>query len=122
MTDRTTPAVLTGMTLAVAGLLFVFDPAITAWFPSCPLNALTGWLCPFCGSLRAAHALLRGNIGSALHFNAMTTTAMLGGVAAFSYDAVRPGRTALVRLVSLCTSPSGLALAAMFGILRNIVE
>jgi len=122
MTDRTPPAMLTGITLAAAGLLFVFDPAVTAWFPSCPLNTLTGWLCPFCGSLRAAHALLRGNIGAALHFNPMTTVGMLGSVAAFSYDTVRPGRTALVRLVSLFTSPPGLALAAMFGILRNIVE
>lgn len=122
MAARKTPAVLTGITLAAVGLLFVFDPAVTAWFPSCPLNALTGWLCPFCGSLRAAHALLRGNLVAALHFNAMTTAGMVGGVAALSYDAVRPGQAALVRLASLCTSPQGLALAATFGLLRNFIE
>ena len=73
MTVRTTPAALAGVALAAAGALFVFDPAVTSWFPSCPLNTLTGWLCPFCGSLRAVHALLHGHIEAALRLNPMTT-------------------------------------------------
>src|SRR5258708_25879013 len=54
---------LTVVALALAAplaLLAVFDPASTWWLPSCPFHALTGWLCPLCGSLRAVHALLHG--------------------------------------------------------------
>ena len=122
MTVRTTPAALTGVMLAAAGVLFVFDPAVTVWFPSCPLNTLTGWLCPFCGSLRAVHALLHGHIEAALRFNPLTTAGVTAGFVSLSYDAVRPGRTTFVRLLSHCTSTPGLALAAVFGVLRNIVR
>jgi hypothetical protein len=122
MTVRTTPAALAGVALAAMGVLFVFDPAVTSWFPSCPLNTLTGWLCPFCGSLRAVHALLHGHIGAALRFNPMTTAGIAAGFVAFAHDAVRPGGTVFVRLVSRCASPPALALAAAFGVLRNIVS
>jgi hypothetical protein len=40
-------------------LLFVFDPAATWWFPSCPFNALTGWLCPGDG---ITDVCLRGHV------------------------------------------------------------
>jgi Protein of unknown function (DUF2752) len=108
--------------LAAVGVVFAFDPAVTAWFPSCPLYTLTGWLCPFCGSLRALHALLHGNVEAALRFNSMTTAGMMAGLFALSVDAVLPGRAALARLVSLCLGIPGLTLAAMFGVLRNIVN
>jgi hypothetical protein len=122
MTVRPTFAALSGITLAAASVVFAFDPAVTTWFPSCPLYTLTGWLCPFCGSLRALHALLHGNVGAALRFNSMTTAGMTAGFIALSLDAVLPGRAALARLVSLCVSTPGLTLAAMFGVLRNIVN
>jgi hypothetical protein len=122
MTVRPTFAALTGIMLAAAVVVFAFDPALTAWFPSCPLYTLTGWLCPFCGSLRALHALLHGNVVAALRFNPMTTVGMAAGFVALSLDAVLPGRDALARLVSLCLSMPSLALAALFGVLRNIVN
>lgn len=56
----------------VLGLLYVYDPATTASFPSCPFRALTGLLCPLCGSLRAAHALLHGQIVAAFALNPFT--------------------------------------------------
>ena len=54
------------------GLLYVYDPAATAWFPSCPFRALTGLLCPLCGSLRAAHTLLHGHLVEAFLLNPFT--------------------------------------------------
>jgi hypothetical protein len=122
MTIRSTRAVtLAGITCAVIGLLFAFDPAVTAWFPSCPFFALTGWLCPFCGSLRALHALLHGNVQAAVQFNPLTIAGVATGGVAVAHDVMRSGRTALTaRLVALGSNPLVLALVAAFGVLRNL--
>jgi len=50
-------------------LLRVFDPATSGVFPPCPLRYLTGLYCPGCGSLRAVHALLHGELGRAWAMN-----------------------------------------------------
>jgi Protein of unknown function (DUF2752) len=121
MTSRVPHTALVCLVLAGAALLFAFDPAITWWFPSCPLNALTGWLCPFCGSLRALHALLHGAPRSAWALNPLTTAGAAAGLVALVHDAVRPARAMHVeRLLSLCFSARGFALAVAFGVLRNI--
>lgn len=89
-------------------LLASFDPAVTWWFPSCPFHALTGWLCPLCGSLRAVHALLRGAPLRAVAFNPLT----IGGLAAWL--------VARERTTAFCFSARGLALLSAFGLLRNL--
>jgi len=53
-------------------LLRVFDPAAGGIFPPCPVHYLTGWYCPGCGSLRAFHALLHGNLVQAWAMNPLT--------------------------------------------------
>lgn len=60
--------------LGVAGviLLRVFDPATSGIFPPCPVRYLTGWYCPGCGSLRALHQLLHGNLREAWAMNPLT--------------------------------------------------
>lgn len=61
------------MIIAGIGLLAVyalFDPASTDWMPKCPVHLFTGWECPGCGSQRAIHALLHGDIAEAFAFNA----------------------------------------------------
>lgn len=66
-----------GAAIATALLfLWKFDPASTSLFPPCPLRWLTGWYCPGCGSLRALHQLLHGNIRSALAYNPFTVLAL----------------------------------------------
>lgn len=40
-------------------------------FPKCPFKVLTGLQCPGCGSQRAIHALLHGDIAAAWRFNAL---------------------------------------------------
>jgi hypothetical protein len=107
--------------LAAAALLSGFDPGSTWWFPSCPFHALTGWQCPFCGSLRALHALLQGAPGMALALNPLTIVGLMLGLVALVHDAVRPARaTQLERLTGLCFSGRGLALVVAFGVLRNL--
>lgn len=60
-------ALVTGVIGAL--VLWAFDPAISALFPPCPLRYLTGWYCPGCGSLRAMHQLLHGNLREAWAMN-----------------------------------------------------
>lgn len=52
-------------------VLFFFNPSVYHFYPLCLFHRLTGLLCPGCGSLRALHSLLNGNVASALHFNAL---------------------------------------------------
>ena len=47
---------------------FILDPA-QDFFTKCPFLWLTGWKCPGCGSQRAMHQLLHGNLLEALYFN-----------------------------------------------------
>lgn len=96
--------------IALAALvpLAAFDPATTWWFPSCPFHAVTGWLCPLCGSLRAIHALVTGAPLTALAFNPLTIVMLGAWVIARS------------RTAAFCFSARGLALVAGFGLLRNL--
>jgi hypothetical protein len=62
--------------LAVLGGLIVvyrFAPTEYSFYPRCPIYLTTHWLCPGCGSTRALHALLHGDVSAALHFNALFT-------------------------------------------------
>jgi hypothetical protein len=42
----------------------------------CPLRAMTGLDCPLCGATRATFALLRGDVMTALDFNALYVSAL----------------------------------------------
>jgi hypothetical protein len=109
--------------LAAAALVFTFDPVTTWWFPSCPFHAWTGWLCPLCGSLRALHALLRGQLRVALELNPLTTLGFVAGLMALAHDLVFPTRTpALERLTGRCFSARGFFLLVAFGLFRNLAE
>ena len=66
---------LTGTLAAFAGsavMLRIFDPATSGIFPPCPVRYLTGWYCPGCGSLRAIHQLLHGDLWAAWALNPLT--------------------------------------------------
>jgi hypothetical protein len=93
---------------AAAALVGAFDPGSTWWFPSCPFHALTGWLCPLCGSLRAVHALLQGSPAAAVTFNPLTVS----GLGAWL--------VARQRTTSFFFSARGISLVAAFGLLRNL--
>ena len=50
-------------------MLYTFDPRNTDSYPVCPFLGLTGYHCPGCGTLRALHQLLHGNVIGALGYN-----------------------------------------------------
>lgn len=58
--------------LAIVGLialLYSFSPLQYGFYPRCLFHSLTGLDCPGCGSLRATHQLLHGNLKEALVLN-----------------------------------------------------
>lgn len=55
--------------VAAVVIYFTLNPS-THLFPRCPFLTVTGWQCPGCGSQRAVHALLHGDVAGAWRFNA----------------------------------------------------
>lgn len=56
-------------------VLYLFDPA-RGGYPLCLFKLWTGLDCPGCGTLRALHQLLHGNLGRALDHNVLTVAAL----------------------------------------------
>lgn len=57
---------------AGAAFLFLFNPSSPSnqfFFPVCPFRAITGFVCPGCGSTRGLHSLVHGDIVGAFEFN-----------------------------------------------------
>ncbi len=66
---------------AVAGLagltvVYLFDPRNPGLYPICPFLGLTGCYCPGCGTLRALHQLLHGNVIAAFGYNPYSMLAL----------------------------------------------
>jgi len=50
-------------------IYFLFNPSEHSFFLPCPLHYATGYHCPGCGSQRAIHQLLHGNVQNAFWIN-----------------------------------------------------
>lgn len=61
---------------AILLFYYIFDPASYVWMPQCFFHKLTGLQCMGCGSQRAVHALLHGDIASAFLANAYMVSAL----------------------------------------------
>jgi hypothetical protein len=79
---------------AVLALLAVFDPARYGFYPRCYFKMLTGWDCPGCGGLRAAHQLLHGHLRAAFSLNPLlfVVVPVLGWVGLTEWVRVAMGR------------------------------
>lgn len=80
--------------LAVLGavglaLLYFFDPRNPGLFPACPFLGLTGCYCPGCGTLRALHVLLRGDVAGAVGYNVLTVLSLPFVAYSFATGAMR---------------------------------
>ena len=108
--------------LAACLFLHHYDPEISLRWLHCPFHAFTGLHCPGCGSLRAVHRLLNGEIFAALDMNPVTVLAL--PFLAYSFASATLGR--------LCRRPVGsgairpglvwllFGLIVAFGVLRNL--
>ena len=63
--------IVTGV-LVIVGLYWYVNP-IGLLFPKCPVFSFTGMCCPGCGSQRALHAFLNGNLATAFRQNMLAT-------------------------------------------------
>ena len=113
--------------LAVLGslgvvMLYTFDPRDPGTYPICPFLGLTGYHCPGCGTLRALHQLLHGNVIGALGFNPLTVLSL--PFIAYSYAAGGDTRLPCAGTAP-CLHPTGWIWALLIGViafwvLRNV--
>lgn len=122
MLRPTRVAMALGLALALGAVFFLFDPAQYP-FPRCPFYVFTGLYCPGCGSQRATHALLHGQVLRAAGLNLLAVAA-LPLLALGAADGVRAGLTGVPRRAALLYRPwlAWLTLAATlaFAVLRNL--
>jgi hypothetical protein len=115
------------LALAAGAILFLalcglFDPAQHSFFPRCYFHQFTNLHCPGCGSQRAIHHLLHGNLATALRSNALFCALAVAGIfALLHYLAARVKRHVWIspfRHTQLWWLLA--ALFVVFGILRNL--
>lgn len=116
--------ILTIAALLVFGFIYyALDPSQSGIFPRCTFLTLTGYKCPGCGSQRAVHALLHGEIGQAFRYNALLLIA-IPWLALCLYGEAQ--RTTRPRLYARINAPRliwlFLALILLWWILRNIFD
>jgi Protein of unknown function (DUF2752) len=103
--------------LALGGMLFFLNPATTWFFPPCLLHKFTGLYCPGCGSTRALHCLLHGEVYEAMRNNALIVLALplVAGILVLRAASGRPATASRWRWVVIL-----LAVLVLFGVVRNI--
>jgi hypothetical protein len=117
---------LTALLLLVGGCLafvfFRFNPVQHSFFPVCIFYRMTGLYCPGCGAQRALHALLHGELLTALHFNPLF-------IVALPFLAFWAGRSFLHLTTGVSPTPIVIrpfwiillaSVVIVFGIVRNI--
>lgn len=90
-------------------LVYRFDPAQVHFFPPCLFRLATGLQCPGCGSTRALHHLLHGDVAGAFRLNSLLLAVPPFAVAA------RSRRISMSRAVGW----TALAVILVWWVLRN---
>ena len=115
--------VASGCVLAAgAAIVTVLDPAQTPLSLPCPWRTVTGLWCPGCGLTRAAHHLLRGDVTTALRYNALVVP-VLAAIALSWWtwlSATRSAPSSRSRPMSLAWISVAGATALCFAIVRNL--
>lgn len=116
-------ALLVAAAGAALAVLALVDPARPGVYPACPVFAVTGLYCPGCGSLRAIHRALHGDLAGAWAANKLLVIGALPLGAALVNDGWRwaSGR-ALVEGIRLPRAGvyALVAILVGFAVLRNI--
>jgi hypothetical protein len=111
------------LALAVLAVtLTVYNPETTRHYPRCLSYRLFGLQCASCGVLRAAHALLHGDVSRAFHCNPLFTVAAPMALAWVVVKLLRTlaGRRTAPTALGRWIIPVIVALLVMYTALRNI--
>jgi hypothetical protein len=107
--------------LAVIILYGLLDPE-QYFFPKCPFLTLTGLKCPGCGSQRAIHQLLHGNIGASFQFNPLFIPGVLYALIGYAVAFFLPERWPSIsqRWYGKTAAYVSLVIILVFWVARNL--
>lgn len=116
--------VVAGLVMLVLGFIYyALDPSTSDAFPRCSFLSLTGYKCPGCGSQRAVHALLNGDVAGAFRFNALLMIAVPWmGLCLFAEGRRTRNPRLYARLNPELLMSLFLALTLLWWLLRNIFD
>lgn len=116
--------VVAGLVMLVLGFIYyALDPSTSDAFPRCSFLSLTGYKCPGCGSQRAVHALLNGDVAGAFRFNALLMIAVPWmGLCLFAESRRTRNPRLYARLNPELLMWLFLALTLSWWLLRNILD
>jgi Protein of unknown function (DUF2752) len=120
--ERLRSAAVLLLALCALCILYLFNPATTSFYPTCPFFWATGCYCPGCGSLRALHQLTHGHLLAALGLNPL----MVLSLPFLGYAAISQARLAVLGnpLKSVFVGPwhiwALLVLVLAYWVLRNV--
>lgn len=108
--------------LGMLSLYFFWDPSHVAIFPKCPFHELTGIYCPGCGSQRAVHDIINGEVIDGFRHNYLIIMVIMilgyQGYVLFSQHILKKTVENLLHKSKITNTI--LVLVIMFWILRNI--
>ena len=113
------PALLAAFGLA---LLHAVDPRAQGNYPPCLFLFVTGCYCPGCGTLRAVHSLMHGDLRNALGYNLLTVALLPFLVIAYAYGLARTlgwHQIPVVRITPLVAWAT-LTVVLVFWAMRNV--
>jgi hypothetical protein len=115
------PLLAAAVALGATAYVGTVDPNQSGHYPTCPFLFLTGRYCPGCGSLRAVHALVHGDLGAAIGLNVLTVLGAVVLTGMWARWAARSWRgetrtTVAPRWVHYTL----LAVVVAFGVVRNL--
>lgn len=107
---------------AAAGFVWFIEPAKASFLPACPLFSMTGFACPGCGMTRGLHALMHGDIVTALDHNALIPLVILffGFIFVSLMSVVVRGRGLVLSRWNLALLWATLVVLIVFGVVRNL--
>ena len=95
---------------------YYYDPSYYAFYPICPIYKLSGYQCGTCGTQRAVHALLHGDIKAAIGYNLFFVGVCLYAIIGFIFYKTKY----YTHWVNSSVTKIGIFLFIVYSIARNI--